>query len=336
MTHLVVDGVTARYGPTIALDTVGLEVDEGQIAAVIGPSGCGKSTLLRAIAGIEPLAEGRILLGGRDLAGVPTHRRDVGLMFQEHALFPHLSVADNVGFGLDMAGRSGRPRSGRDRSGRHQSGRERSDRVDELLGLVGLAGYGRRSIDALSGGEAQRVALARALAPSPGLLMLDEPLGSLDRVLREQLVVEVGAVIRSQGMTAVHVTHDQAEAFALADRVVVLRGGRVEQAGRPDELWRRPASAFVAEFLGHPNRWARHDRILVVPVTALAVTEGDGREAVIEAVTFREGRYRVVARSADTHPGEPIVFDTTEPLTPGRPVTVAVDASQVWEVPAED
>ena len=232
--------VTVRFGSTVAVDAVSLDVAPGEIVAVIGPSGSGKSTLLRAIAGLEPLAGGTIEAGGRSLAGVPTHRRDLGLMFQDHALFPHLSVAGNVGFGLDMQ--------------RVDAG-ERGDRTAELLDLVGLASFGERSVGELSGGEAQRVALARALAPQPQLLMLDEPFGSLDRVLRAQLTGEVRRLLGELGQTALHVTHDQEEAFALADRVAVLAEGRVSQVGTPEELWRRPASLFVAEFLGHPNRW---------------------------------------------------------------------------------
>ena len=321
---LSVREVTVRYGSTVALDSVSLEVGSGEILAVIGPSGCGKSSLLRAVAGIEPLVGGSVTLNGRDLHGLPTHRRDVGLMFQEHALFPHLGVADNVGFGLEMAG---------------WTKADRRIKVAEQLELVGLVGYGQRSIDELSGGEAQRVALARSLAPAPGLLMLDEPLGSLDRVLREQLVVELGRVIRAQGITTIHVTHDQAEAFALADKVVVLRDGRVQQIGSPDELWRRPTSGFVAEFLGHPNRWRRGERTLVVPETALAIADaGDdladagNREGLVESVAFREGRYRVNAATIDSHPHESLVFDVASPPAVGSRVLVAVDHAQTIEV----
>ncbi len=314
MSGLVIRDLSVRYGETVALRGVDLEVASGEIVAVIGPSGCGKSSLLRAIAGLEPLASGSVTLGGRDLAEVATHERDLGLMFQDHALFPHLSVADNVAFGLRM-------------HKKNQDKAERTARVAELLQLVGLEKLGGRGIDALSGGEAQRVALARALAPRPGLLMLDEPLGSLDQLLRQQLVVELRSMFTELGVTALHVTHDQGEAFALADRVVVLRDGEVQQVGRPADLWRRPASVFVARFLGHPNVWDRASSELasvesvssgptdrqsvLVPVSAISArpaSDGsssglghdDDRAVVVERTEFREGRFRVIARSTSS------------------------------------
>ncbi len=293
MSNLSVKDVSVDYGSARALDRVSLEVESGEVVAVIGPSGCGKSSLLRAIAGLEPLSAGSVVLGGKDLAGVPTHERDLGLMFQEHALFPHLSVGANVAFGLRM--------QRLDRA-------SQSKRAEELLDLVGLGGFGDRGVDALSGGEAQRVALARALAPSPRLLMLDEPLGSLDRLLRQQLVAELRTVFVGLGVTALHVTHDQAEAFALADRVVVLREGEVVQSGPPAEIWREPKSEFVARFLGHPNLWNLDDKVVLVPIPAIRplrivedVEEGIGwlRECsvIVERIEFREGRFRVTARS---------------------------------------
>jgi thiamine transport system ATP-binding protein len=205
---------------------------------VLGPSGSGKSTLLRAVAGLQMLDAGRVVLGGRDQAGVPAHQRGVGLMFQDHQLFPQRDVGGNVAFGLRM---HGAPR------------RERDARVARLLELVGLPGAERRAVTALSGGEQQRVALARALAPRPRLLMLDEPLGQLDRSLRERLVVELRELFAELGTTVLAVTHDQGEAFALADRVVVMRDGLVAQSGTPLQVWQRPADAFVARFLGFEN-----------------------------------------------------------------------------------
>jgi len=202
---------------------------------VVGPSGSGKSTLLRTIAGLETPIAGRVVRDGVDLRGVPPHRRDLGLMFQDHALFPHRDVLGNVAFGLRMHGRSRRDA-------------EREARA--TLERVGLAGYEHRTVAQLSGGEQQRVALARALAPAPSLLMLDEPLGALDRHLREQLVADLGRVCRELGQSVLFVTHDHDEAFGLGDRVAVLHRGRVEQVGTPTEVWRRPATAFVAEFLG--------------------------------------------------------------------------------------
>ncbi|MFF9345623.1 ABC transporter ATP-binding protein [Streptomyces sp. NPDC014734] len=235
---LTLESATVRFGGRGALDAVDLEVAEHEIVCVLGPSGSGKSTLLRVVAGLQVPDGGRVLLDGADQAGVPVHRRGLGLMFQDHQLFPTRDVGANVAFGLRMRGM---PRRDRDR------------RVGELLDLVGLPGAERRAVAALSGGEQQRVALARALAPSPKLLMLDEPLGQLDRGLRERLVVELRTLFGRLGTTVLAVTHDQGEAFALADRVVVMCDGRIAQIGTPLEVWRRPASAFVARFLGFDN-----------------------------------------------------------------------------------
>ncbi|MFE3683827.1 ABC transporter ATP-binding protein [Streptomyces sp. NPDC059095] len=235
---LKLDGATVRFGQRAALDAVDLEVADHETVCVLGPSGSGKSTLLRVVAGLQPLDAGRVLLGGADQAGVPVHKRGLGLMFQDHQLFPQRDVAGNVAFGLRMRG---------------ASRAEQAARVGELLDLVGLPGAERRAVAALSGGEQQRVALARALAPSPRLLMLDEPLGQLDRTLRERLVVELRSLFARLGTTVLAVTHDQGEAFALADRVVVMRDGRIAQTGTPLEVWQRPASEFVARFLGFEN-----------------------------------------------------------------------------------
>jgi thiamine transport system ATP-binding protein len=235
---LSLDAATVRLGGRAVLDAVGLDVAEHEVVCVLGPSGSGKSTLLRAVAGLQPLSAGRVLLDGRDQAGVPAHRRGVGLMFQDHQLFPQRDVGANVAFGLRMHG---------------VAKGERADQVGQLLELVGLPGAARRAVASLSGGEQQRVALARALAPRPRLLMLDEPLGQLDRSLRERLVVELRELFGRLGTTVLAVTHDQGEAFALADRVVVMRDGRIAQSGTPLEVWQRPADAFVARFLGFDN-----------------------------------------------------------------------------------
>lgn len=234
MNGLVVDGVCVRFGATTAVDDVSLEVAPGEVVAVLGASGSGKSSLLRAISGLEPLASGRVSWDGVDLAGVPVHRRGFVVMFQDGQLFPHLSVGGNVGYALHRLPAT-----------------QRSARVAELLDLVGLAGYADRPITALSGGEAQRVALARSLAAEPRLLMLDEPLSSLDASLRERLVGVLGRALATTGTPALYVTHDQDEAFAIADRIAILAAGRLLQMDAPGELWRRPASREVAAFLGY-------------------------------------------------------------------------------------
>lgn len=235
---LTVRGAVVRYGSVTAVDGVDLDVPDAAVLALLGPSGCGKSTLLRAVAGLEPLAAGTVSWDGVDLSQIPVHRRGFGLMFQDGVLFPHRTVAGNVGYGLrGLRGRRGR------------SG-DTGTRVTELLELVGLAGYGARRVATLSGGEAQRVALARALAPRPRLLLLDEPLAALDRSLREHLLADLRTVLTTTGSTAIFVTHDQSEAFAIADRVAVMRAGRIVQAGEPREVWSRPADEWVARFLG--------------------------------------------------------------------------------------
>ena len=235
---LKLSGVTVRFDSTVAVDHVDLEVREGERLSVLGPSGSGKSTLLRAICGLEPLASGRVEWDDRDLEGVPVHRRGFGLMFQDYALFPHLDVEQNVRFGLD-SGVAPLPAA--------------DDRVREVLQSVGLRGYEKRLPAQLSGGEQQRVALARALAPRPRLLMLDEPLGALDRSLRRSLLDELSDTFEGLGLPIIYVTHDHEEALAIGDRVCVMRGGRIETVLPPQDLWRRPPTEFVARFLGFTN-----------------------------------------------------------------------------------
>ena len=235
---LFVDKVTVTFGATTAVEDVTLAVAPGEVLALLGPSGCGKSTLLRAVTGLQPVERGSVAWAGADLADVAVHRRGFGLMFQDGQLFPHRDVAGNVDFGLRMTG-----------VGRQ----ERSARVDELLELVGLSGREHRGVQSLSGGEQQRVALARALAPRPRLLLLDEPLTSLDRPLRERLSGELSAILRRTGTTALYVTHDHDEAFSVADRVAVMDRGRLLQTAPPEQLWRRPRDERVARFLGY--RW---------------------------------------------------------------------------------
>jgi len=227
-------GLVKRYAGLAALDGVTLCLERGGILAVLGPSGCGKTTLLRLTAGLETPDEGAVVLDGTDLAPLPPERRGIGLVFQDYALFPHLDVAGNVGYGLRMA---------------RWPRRRAVDRTREMLELVGLAGYERRRVQSLSGGEQQRVALARGLAPEPRVLMLDEPLGALDAELRTSLLDEVPRILHAAGATTVYVTHEQEEALAVADRVAVMRSGRIRQVGRPIDLVERPADSFVAAFL---------------------------------------------------------------------------------------
>lgn len=238
MALLELDGLNKAYPDGWTLNDVSFSVDEGEIRGLLGPSGSGKTTLLRLIAGLEPLDSGRILIEGKDVTDVAPHRRGFGLMFQEYALFPHKDVFGNVAFGLRMEGLDRQSIEGR---------------VTETLTLVGLEGFEHRDVSQLSGGERQRVALARSLAPQPRLLLLDEPLGALDRTLRERLMDELPDILHRAGVTVITVTHDQEEAFAVADRVAIMRAGEVVQIGTPEELYRHPGSAWVARFLGLTN-----------------------------------------------------------------------------------
>jgi thiamine transport system ATP-binding protein len=235
---LDVRDLTVRYGEVTAVRGLDLHAADGEVLCLLGPSGCGKSTVLRAIAGLETPVTGSVAIDGRDVAGLRADQREVGLMFQDHALFPHRTVAENVAFGPRMRGD--------DRVAVRR-------RVNEVLGLVDLRGLEERRVTELSGGEQQRVALARAIAPAPRLLMLDEPLGSLDRHLRDRLIGELARLFRELGTTVLYVTHDQDEALALADRVGVMRGGRLLQLDTPAALWRAPEHEFTARFLGNDH-----------------------------------------------------------------------------------
>jgi putrescine transport system ATP-binding protein len=230
--------VTKRFGAVTAIDDLSLNIYEREFFALLGPSGCGKTTLMRLLAGFETPTAGRVLLGGEDLAGVPPYRRPVNLMFQSYALFPHMSVFDNVAFGLRQG-----------RMPRH----EIAARVDEMLKLVDLTGLERRKPDQLSGGQRQRVALARSLAKRPKVLLLDEPLAALDKQLREQTQFELMELQVKLGTTFMIVTHDQEEAMAVADRIAVMDRGRIVQMGTPTEIYEQPATRYVAEFIGDVN-----------------------------------------------------------------------------------
>lgn len=238
MKILAIKDIYKSFGTTQALNGISFNLAKGEIVALLGPSGCGKSTLLSIIAGLEKAESGEITWEGISIQGVPAHQRAFGLMFQDYALFPHKNVADNISFGLEMS---------------KWAHGDINRRVSGVLDLIGLHGYGLRDVTTLSGGEQQRVALARSLAPGPKLLMLDEPLGSLDRVLRERLLLDLRGVLREMNQTVLYVTHDQEEAFAIANRVVVMDAGQAVQISEPQALYRQPNSPLVARFLGLTN-----------------------------------------------------------------------------------
>jgi spermidine/putrescine transport system ATP-binding protein len=232
------DRVTKKFDDVVAVDDLSLEIPRGSFFALLGPSGCGKTTTLRMIGGFEEPTAGAIYLGEREVSGTPPYKRDVNTVFQSYALFPHLSIFENVAFGLRRQGTRGGILKGK---------------VEEMLDLVQLSGYGKRKPRQLSGGQQQRVALARALVNSPRVLLLDEPLGALDLKLRKEMQLFIKGLQHDVGITFIHVTHDQEEAMTMADRIAVMNGGRIEQLGPPDELYERPTTSFVAGFLGISN-----------------------------------------------------------------------------------
>ncbi|WP_158855234.1 ABC transporter ATP-binding protein [Halorhabdus sp. CUG00001] len=238
-TGVELEDVAVTFGDVPALSDVTLSVAEGEFFTLVGPSGCGKTTTLRTVAGFETPASGSVRIGGRDVTGLPPEQRDVGIVFQNYALFPHMTVRENVAYGLRYRSPPGETAP--------------DERVAELLELVEVAGLADRQPESLSGGQQQRVALARALAPGPDVLLLDEPLSALDARLREQLRLEVREIQRELGITTIYVTHDQAEALAISDRIGVVNDGRIEQVGTPEEVYRNPATRFVAQFVGENN-----------------------------------------------------------------------------------
>jgi len=360
MRGLAVDDIHKSFGPTTALAGVSFDVYTGEILAVLGPSGCGKSTLLSIIAGLEAPDRGIVRWDGNDLASAPPHRRSFGLMFQDFALFPHMNVAENVAFGLDSSPGSypisnhGEKGQGIGVSPQKLDGKQKRERVTEMLELVGLPGFERRDVNTLSGGEQQRVALARSIAPHPRLLMLDAPLGSLDRNLRERLTGDLRQILRSLRQTAIYVTHDQEEAFTIADRVVVMRAGCVEQTGTPQEIYNHPASPFVASFIGltnlvegtgtpegietaigmfpNPQRIAGPVIVLVRPEGArLAEHESCSLEGIVVERSFRGRSYRLALEVQ----GLRLAFDLpTAASVPdeGQPVQICLEGEGAVQV----
>jgi thiamine transport system ATP-binding protein len=333
MAGLDVRDLTVRFGATAAVDDVDLVVPAGSVVAVLGPSGCGKSTLLRAVAGLEVPASGTVSYDGQDLAGTPTHRRGFALMFQDGQLFEHLDVAANIAYPLRL---------------RHRSRADQRARARELLALVGLEGYADRLPATLSGGERQRVALARALAVEPRLLLLDEPLSALDRGLRERLAGELHDILRAAGATAMLVTHDHDEAFAVADRMAVMREGRIVQAGTLEEVWSRPVDGWTAAFLGYAtvltgDRAARL-RELVAPGepwesvalrrSALRVDPTGPLTARVEEarVTPDQIRLQLDVDGAGSLPG---VADPGSDVRVGARARVSIDTSRIALIPSD-
>jgi spermidine/putrescine transport system ATP-binding protein len=276
-------GVTKRFGDVIAVDAMDLSVARGEFYSLLGPSGCGKTTTLRMIAGFEQPSEGEIMLAGQPIAGVPPYQRNVNTVFQHYALFPHMDVAQNVGYGLRQ---------------RKVGKADEARRVAEALELVRLGGYGKRRTWEMSGGQQQRVALARALVNRPTVLLLDEPLGALDLKLRKEMQLELKALQREVGITFVYVTHDQEEALTMSDVIVVMKDGRIQQKGDPTELYERPVNRFVADFIGTSN---------FIPATVMEVADG---WATVKGENDLVIRGRITDRDASLAVGDKVTVAT--------------------------
>jgi len=331
--------ITRAFGATKALDGMSLDIAPGELVALLGPSGCGKTTALRIVAGFEFADAGEVLVGGRDVSGVPASRRDMGMVFQSYSLFPNMNALDNVAFGLRM---------------RRTAGAQRRRKAAELLDMVGLSTQAAQFPHQLSGGQQQRVALARALAIEPRVLLLDEPLSALDAKVRLQLREQIRTLQQRLGTTTIFVTHDQEEALSMADRVGVMRSGKLEQVAEPSELYSRPATAFVAEFVGTMNRLPGElagPGTVAVLGTSVAVVEGgptsgpvdvlvrpegltvapaEGGNGIVTHRTFLGGTTRVaVLLSGDTEVRVDVTSAAAAPMTPGTAVQVGLPAAPV-------
>jgi ABC-type Fe3+/spermidine/putrescine transport system ATPase subunit len=312
-------GVSKRYGRELALHNLDLDVAEGEFFCLLGPSGCGKTTTLNLLGGFVTPTSGAIYIRGAQVDRLPPYSRDVNTVFQSYALFPHMTVEENVGFGLRMA---------------RVDKRERAGRVAEALGMVGLDRLGGRGPGELSGGQQQRVAVARALVNRPAVLLLDEPLGALDLKLRKRLQLELAQIHREVGTVFVYVTHDQEEALALADRIAVMRDGRIEQIGSPQEIYLQPRSRFVAEFIGESNFISFGDGVLMVRPEAIRISTDAGGSGLVRGTVIQRsflGNYTRVAVNCDAC-SEPVLAEvhgkdaaSVEGLTPGRGVWLSWD-----------
>ncbi|MFD9944223.1 ABC transporter ATP-binding protein [Nonomuraea sp. NPDC059023] len=345
MSHVVLDRITKRFSGHTALNGVSVHVEQGEMLALLGPSGCGKTTLLRCIAGLTAFDSGRLTIGGADMSGVPVRKRPIGMVFQSYALFPNLTVRGNVAFPLTV---------------RKEERRRTQERVDEMLALVGLDQLGDRLPNQLSGGQQQRVALARALSPGPEVLLLDEPLSALDAQVRTRLRDEVRRIQHQVGITTVFVTHDQAEALAISDRVAVMNAGDIEQCGPPAEIYTAPSTRFAAGFVGNRNTLelsavdgrvraggafdvpAPSERVLAMfrpeDVELSREGEGEGAHATVDVTVFLGATTRVYTQvQVNGHPATvfaDISSRAASGLTPGDEVRVRVADAHVQVFPA--
>lgn len=348
MLHL--QSISKDYDHAPLLRDISFDVADGEIVCLLGPSGTGKTTLLRIIAGLEQPDGGRVLIEGKDQLNIPPHERGIGFMFQDLALFPHRNVFDNIAFGLRMQG---------------MSADEITARVNESLTLVGLdpARFAKRDVNRLSGGEQQRVALARTIAPRPRLIMFDEPLGALDRILREELIAELRPLLKRLHMTALYVTHDQDEAFGIADRLILLNQGHIEQMGTPVEVYQHPANAFVARFMGLTNlipitrtesrdsyiyahtdigtfkvtqdKNQKNNFVLLRPRAIERITSASERgenvlRGQIVEVLLRQGHQRLTLASG----AHTLTFEWDGPVTLNTPVVLELDPAKISLLPA--